>query len=141
MYEYKVLPAPSKGRKARGLKGPQARFANAVEQEINALATEGWEYQRTDILPSEERQGLTSTKTVYRSLMVFRRDAHLNSAVTDANVQHDDTHDDAHEADEYPQELDEYETAEDEHIDADQTEDAPASEASSYEEESPRGRG
>jgi hypothetical protein len=40
---------------------------------MNALAAEGWDYQRSDILPSEERQGLTSTHTVYRSVLVFRR--------------------------------------------------------------------
>lgn len=72
-YEYKVCPAPTKGRKAKGLKTPEARFAAAVESEINALAAEGWEYQRTDILPSDERQGLTSSQTVYRTVMVFRR--------------------------------------------------------------------
>ena len=72
-FEYKVVPAPTKGQKARGVKGPQARFANAIELQINALASEGWEYLRSDILPSEERQGLTSTHTVYRSILVFRR--------------------------------------------------------------------
>lgn len=72
-YEYKVIPAPAKGLKARGIKGPEARFAHALEQRINELAAEGWEYLRADILPSEERQGLTSTETVYRSLLVFQR--------------------------------------------------------------------
>lgn len=73
MFEYKVVPAPSKGRKARGVKGPEARFAHALETTMNILATEGWEFQRADILPSDERQGLTSTQTVYRSVLVFRR--------------------------------------------------------------------
>ena len=73
-YEYKVIPAPAKGLKAPGLKGPEARFANALEHRINELANEGWEYQRSDILPSEERQGLTSTHIVYRSVLVFRRE-------------------------------------------------------------------
>ena len=72
-YEYKVIPAPAKGLKAPGVKGPEARFANALEHRINQLAAEGWEYQRADILPSEERQGLTSSHTVYRSVLVFRR--------------------------------------------------------------------
>lgn len=74
-YEYKVIPAPAKGRKARGVKGPEARFAHALELQMNELAAEGWEYLRADILPSEERQGLTSTQTVYRSVLVFRREA------------------------------------------------------------------
>jgi hypothetical protein len=73
MFEYKVIPAPARGKKAPGVKGPAPRFALALEEVMNALAAEGWEYQRSDILPSEERQGLTSTQTVYRSVLVFRR--------------------------------------------------------------------
>jgi len=72
-YSYKVVPAPSKGRKAAGVKGAEARFAHGLEEAINEYAAHGWEYLRADILPSEERQGLTSTATVYRSVLVFRR--------------------------------------------------------------------
>ncbi|WP_165802854.1 DUF4177 domain-containing protein [Pelagivirga sediminicola] len=72
-YEYKVIPAPSKGEKAQGIKAPEARFAKTVEGVLNAQAAAGWEYLRTDILPSDERAGLTSTQTVYRTLLVFRR--------------------------------------------------------------------
>lgn len=72
-FEYKVISAPGKGRKGPGIKGPEARFAHAIEAVLNELAAEGWEYQRSDILPSEERQGLTSSHTVYRSVLVFRR--------------------------------------------------------------------
>lgn len=75
-YEYKVIPSPAKGVKGGDQKGAEGRFAHAVEQAINDLAASGWEYQRTDLLPSEERQGLTSSKTVYRSLMIFRRARH-----------------------------------------------------------------
>ena len=75
IYEYKVVPAPSKGRKAKGVKGPEARFAHALQVLMNELAADGWEYLRADILPSEERQGLTSSQTVYRSVLVFRRAA------------------------------------------------------------------
>ena len=74
LYEYKVLPAPTRGRKAPGVKTPEARFALGVEDLLNDMARAGWEYLRTDILPSEERQGLTSTHTVYRSVAVFRRE-------------------------------------------------------------------
>jgi hypothetical protein len=73
MFEYKVIPAPAKGIKAKGVKTPEARFAVGVEQAINALAAEGWEYQRSDVLPSEERQGLTGSATHWRTLLVFRR--------------------------------------------------------------------
>lgn len=73
-YEYKVIPAPTKGLKARGVKTSEARFANAIEKKMNELAAEGWSYLRSDLLPSAERQGLTSSHTVYRSVLVFRRE-------------------------------------------------------------------
>lgn len=72
-YTYKVVPAPSKAPKLPGVKAPEARFALGLEGAINDMASQGWEYLRADILPSEERQGLTSTHTVYRSVLIFRR--------------------------------------------------------------------
>ena len=73
VYEYKVVPAPQKGVKAKGVKTPEARFALGIEQAINELAAEGWEYQRSDVLPSTERVGLTGSETNWRTLLVFRR--------------------------------------------------------------------
>ncbi len=73
VFEYKVIPAPKKGRKARGIKGAEERFSFAVQELMNEQASEGWEFLRSETLPSEERQGLTSTQTVFRSVLVFRR--------------------------------------------------------------------
>lgn len=73
IYEYKVVPAPKKGLRAKGVKGQDGRFAHALEGAINALAAEGWEYQRTDTLPSEERAGLTGKTTVFQNMLIFRR--------------------------------------------------------------------
>jgi hypothetical protein len=73
VYEYKVVPAPRKGRKGKGVKGTAARFSFAVQELMNAYAADGWEFQRAETLPSDERSGLTSTTTVYRDLLVFRR--------------------------------------------------------------------
>lgn len=72
-FEYKVVPAPTRGRRAKGVKTPADRFAFALEETINACAQEGWEYLRTDTLPAEERQGLTGRTTVYQNMLVFRR--------------------------------------------------------------------
>ena len=72
-YEYKVVPAPAKGQKARGVKTPQDRFAHSIETILNTLAAEGWEYLRSDMLPSEERTGLTGSTTNWRNVLVFRR--------------------------------------------------------------------
>lgn len=72
-FEYKVVPAPVRGMKAKGVKGTQARFAHALQTVMNDLGAEGWEYQRTDTLPVEERQGLTGKTTSFQNMLVFRR--------------------------------------------------------------------
>ncbi len=72
-YEYKVIPAPKKGRKARGLRTTEARFANALQEVMNEMGAEGWEYLRCDTLPTVERQGLTGKTTVYQNMLVFAR--------------------------------------------------------------------
>ncbi len=73
VYEYKVVPAPEKGLKGKGVKGPRERFANALQTVMNRLGADGWEYLRTDTLPSEERSGLTGSTTIYQNMLVFRR--------------------------------------------------------------------
>ncbi|WP_299370339.1 DUF4177 domain-containing protein [uncultured Tateyamaria sp.] len=72
-WEYKVVPAPTKGVKAPGVKGPEARFANALETLMNEMGSVGWEYQRAETLPSVERSGLTGSTTEWRNILVFRR--------------------------------------------------------------------
>ncbi|MES0824725.1 DUF4177 domain-containing protein [Ruegeria sp. SCP11] len=72
-YEYKVVPAPQKGIKAKGEKTAEGRFAASVEQVLNQMGQDGWEYQRAELLPSEERAGLTSSTVNWRNVLVFRR--------------------------------------------------------------------
>lgn len=72
-FEYKIVPAPNRGLKSKGVKGAEARFANALEDKMNVLAADGWEYQRAETLPSVERSGLASTTTEWRNVLVFRR--------------------------------------------------------------------
>lgn len=71
--EYRVVPAPKRGVKARGARTGEERFAAALSEVMNALGAEGWDYVRSDVLPCEERQGLTGRATVYHTVMVFRR--------------------------------------------------------------------
>ena len=73
-FEYKVVPAPVKGLKAKGIRSPEARFAHALASAMNDLGADGWTYVRADTLPAEERVGLTKTKTVYHNMLVFRRE-------------------------------------------------------------------
>ncbi len=72
-FEYKVIPAPRRGEKARGVKTTEDRFALALTGLMNRLGAEGWDYVRADALPCEERVGLTGTKTVFQNMLVFRR--------------------------------------------------------------------
>lgn len=72
-YEYKVVPAPRRGEKARGVKSTEDRFALAMTHLMNDLGADGWEYLRADTLPCDERVGLTGSKTTYQNLLVFRR--------------------------------------------------------------------
>ena len=72
-YEYKLVPAPEKASKHKGLKGA-ANFAATLEDILNAMGAEGWHYLRADTLPQEERSGLTSRTTTYRNLLVFKRE-------------------------------------------------------------------
>ena len=72
-YEYKVVPAPTKGLKGKGVRGAEARFSYAVQELMNGLSGYGWEYQRSETLPSTERSGLTGSTTEWRNVLVFRR--------------------------------------------------------------------
>ena len=72
-FEYKVVPAPRRGEKARGVKTSKYRFALSLSTLMNALGREGWDYVRADTLPLDERTGLTGTKTTFQNMLVFRR--------------------------------------------------------------------
>lgn len=73
MFEYRIVPAPKKGIKAKGIRTNEERFAFAMSEMLNDMASEGWEYQRAETLPAEERSGLTGKTTVFKNMLVFRR--------------------------------------------------------------------
>lgn len=72
-YEYKVVPAPRKGVKGKGVKGVEGRFAHGLEKVLSEHGADGWEYLRSDTLPSDERSGLATSVTTWRTVLVFRR--------------------------------------------------------------------
>jgi hypothetical protein len=72
-YEYKVVPAPTRGEKERNAKTTADRFGVALTNLMNSMAREGWEYQRADTLPCDERVGFTGKATVFQNMLVFRR--------------------------------------------------------------------
>ena len=69
IYEYWVVPAPRKGEKARGLKSSEERFAYALTTLLTDMGAQGWEYQRADALPCDERSTQTHhTGTYYHKI-------------------------------------------------------------------------
>lgn len=83
-YEYTAIPAPNRGEKAKEAKTPTDRYALAITGELNRMAVDGWEYLRADVLPSEERSGLTGRSTIYHNLLIFRREISTVEAVSEA---------------------------------------------------------
>jgi hypothetical protein len=74
MHEYKVVPAPGRAVKVRGLKTTGERFAHTVTEVLNDLGAEGWEFLRSETLPCEERKGwFGGTRTSTQIVLVFRR--------------------------------------------------------------------
>lgn len=74
MYEYKCVGAPERARRKRGAKTRTDRVAHAMQDIINAEAVDGWEYQRTDLVPIEERSGfLGRAVEAHRAVLIFRR--------------------------------------------------------------------
>lgn len=72
-FEYIAVPAPRKSKAPRKVKGPEAKFAATVTDVMNEMASDGWEYQRAETLPCEERQGFTGKTVKYHSVLIFRR--------------------------------------------------------------------
>jgi hypothetical protein len=72
-YQYKVVAAPKRGTKVRGIKTTEDRFAYTLQELMNQHGAEGWEYLRADTLPCEERVGLTGRTTHFQNMLVFRK--------------------------------------------------------------------
>lgn len=73
-YEYRVVPAPRAAAKEKGVKGTDARFAATLSKLMNELGADGWEYQRAETLPCEERKGFTGRVETTQHVLVFRRE-------------------------------------------------------------------
>jgi hypothetical protein len=81
MFDYKVIPAPARAEKRKGVKDPATKFALTLETVLGAQAAQGWEYLRAETLPCEERKGLTGTVQVFHSVLVFRRPVTVDGPV------------------------------------------------------------
>lgn len=86
-FEYKVIPTPRRPRRAKGVKGVPAQFANVLTEAINAEAADGWEFYKTETLPMEARPSLFRAPVEsFQSVMVFRRDVKEIKATPEENL-------------------------------------------------------
>jgi hypothetical protein len=73
-YDYKVVPAPKRARKVKGVKSGEELFALTITDTINEVARQGWEYLRAEHMPAEASRGwLRSAVSAEVTLLVFRR--------------------------------------------------------------------
>ena len=86
-YEYKVVPAPTKVKRVRGVKTTAGRYAHALGDVMNEEAARGWEYVRSDSMPVEEKPGLLKSAVEnYYTMLVFRRPLDASSQEDDAEA-------------------------------------------------------
>lgn len=75
VFEYKVVPAPRKIRKVKGLRGSEDRYARNLSDLMNEQAADGWEYQRAESLPVDEKSGMMGKLSEhFHNVLVFRRE-------------------------------------------------------------------
>jgi hypothetical protein len=73
-YDYKVIPAPKRAKKVKGVHGAEDLFAHTLTEAINEVARQGWEYVRAEHLPAEAPRGwFRSAVAGEQSVLVFRR--------------------------------------------------------------------
>jgi hypothetical protein len=73
-YDYKVVPAPKRAKKIRGIKSTEELFAHTLTEAINEVARQGWEYVRAEHLPAEGPGGwFRGPQAGEQSVLVFRR--------------------------------------------------------------------
>jgi hypothetical protein len=73
-YEYRVIPAPRRLKRIKGVSSTAELFAATLTETINAEARGGWEYVRSESLAAEEPGGwLRRGAVVEETMMIFRR--------------------------------------------------------------------
>ncbi len=73
-YDYKVVPAPTRAKKVRGVKAAPELVAMAMAEAINEVARQGWEYLRAETVSAEAPGGwLRRGAATEVAVLVFRR--------------------------------------------------------------------
>jgi hypothetical protein len=73
-YDYKVVPAPKRARRMKGVRTAEELFALTLTEAINEVARQGWEYVRAEHMPAEASRGwFRSAVAEEQTVLVFRR--------------------------------------------------------------------
>jgi hypothetical protein len=73
-YDYKVVPAPKRAKKVKGVSSAEELFALTLTEAINEVARQGWEYVRAEHLRAEAPRGwFRAPAAGEQSVLVFRR--------------------------------------------------------------------
>jgi len=74
-YDYKVIPAPRRVKRLRGVHEAAELFAHTLTEAINEHAREGWEYVRAESLTAETPRGwFRRPAEEDQTVLVFRRE-------------------------------------------------------------------
>jgi hypothetical protein len=77
-YDYKVVPAPIRSKRVKGVQSAEEQFALTLAEEINAVARQGWEYVRAETLHHETPRGwFRRAASSDQSVLIFRREREL----------------------------------------------------------------
>ncbi|SDZ09487.1 hypothetical protein SAMN05444004_10613 [Jannaschia faecimaris] len=82
IYEYEVIPAPTKAKRVAGLIKENERVAHEISELFNDMAIDGWEYVRADTISIDDVTGISGNIPKAHTLLVFRRP--LIQSTTDA---------------------------------------------------------
>jgi hypothetical protein len=73
-FDYKVVSAPRRSKKAKGVREPSDLFALTLTEAINEHARGGWEYVRAETLPAQSPGGLfRRAREEQVTVLIFRR--------------------------------------------------------------------
>lgn len=73
LFEYEVVPAPTKPKRVPGLSKDNERVAHELAEIFNEMAEDGWEYIRADTINIDNVTGISGNIPVAHTLLVFRR--------------------------------------------------------------------
>jgi hypothetical protein len=74
-FDYKVVPAPRRAKRVKGVRAGEELFALTLTDAINEQARQGWEYVRAESLPSETPAGwFRRAVACDQTVLVFRRE-------------------------------------------------------------------